>query len=96
VQMRAILLYVHNYYVWCIDLNCILDVQYIIVSDLILVFQYWCPWGAEWSVDYEGVSLGSRVVSRLKKNTVLFTQQQQQKQRVNMSVRAQKKYLNFF
>jgi len=62
--MRAILLYVYNYYVWGIDLNSILDVQYIIVSDLMLVFQYWCPWGAEWSVDYEGVSLGSRVVGR--------------------------------
>jgi len=64
VQMRAILLYVYNYYVWGILLNCILDVQYIIVSDLMLVIQYWCPWGAEWSVDYEGVSLGSRVVGR--------------------------------
>jgi hypothetical protein len=64
VQMRAISLYVYNYYIWGIDLNCILDVQYIIVSDLMLVFQYWCPWGAGWSVDYEGVSLGSRVVGR--------------------------------
>lgn len=62
MQMRAILLYVYNYYVLGIDVNCILDVQYIIVSDLMLVFQYWCPWGAEWSVDYEGVSFGSRVV----------------------------------
>ena len=70
--MRAILLYVYNYYVWGIDLNCILDVQYIIVSDLMLVFQYWCPWGAEWSVDYEGVSLGSRVVGRKVWKKILY------------------------
>jgi hypothetical protein len=44
--MRAIFLYVYNYYVWGIELNWILDVQYIIVSDLMLVFQYWCSWGA--------------------------------------------------
>jgi hypothetical protein len=66
--MRAILLYVYNYYVWGVELNWFLDVQYIIVSDLMLVLQYWCPWGESWIVEYEGVSLGSRVVGRkLKK-----------------------------